>query len=117
MARLIGIASNFAKNVPIVGDQIAGWREAMSPTLESCGTNGNRFYLKNMYQAVLTSTYFSPDNAAAVRGKFNYPDDAVRTLSGLSGYAVFQTEQSVNVGNSTENSLINAFLEGGVYIE
>lgn len=117
MARLIGIASNFAKNVPIVGDQLSGWREAMSPTLESCGTNGNRFYLKNMYQAVLTSTYFSPDNATDIHSKFNYPDDKVRTLSGLSGYAVFQTEQSVNVGNSTENSLINAFLEGGVYIE
>ena len=117
LARLIGVGANFARNIPIVGNLIAGGREVMAPTLSTCGTNGNRCYMYEEHGFFVITRYFVPDNATDVHSKFNYPDDKVRTLSGLSGYAVFNTEQSVNVGNSTENSLINAFLEGGVYIE
>lgn len=116
-ARVLGIASQFAGNLPIVGNLIGGGREVMQPTLESCGTNGNRFYIKNMYQAVLTSTYFSPDNMTDVQTAFNKPDDKIRQIGNLSGYAAFNTEYPAGIGNASESAAITAFLNGGVYIE
>ena len=115
--RTLGVAANTASNLPLVGQLVGGGREAMAPTLESCGTNGNRFYIKNMYQAVLTSSYFSPDNMTDVQTSFNKPDDKIRQIGNLSGYAVFNTEYPAGIGNASESAAITAFLNGGVYIE
>lgn len=115
--RTLGVAANTASNLPLVGQLVGGGREAMAPTLESCGTNGNRFYIKNMFQAVLTSTYFSPDNMTDVQTSFNKPDDKIRQIGSLSGYAVFNTEYPAGIGNASESAAITAFLNGGVYIE
>lgn len=117
IVRTLGVAANTASNLPLVGQLVGGGREAMAPTLESCGTNGNRFYIKNMYQAVLTSSYFSPDNMTDVQTAFNKPDDKIRQIGNLSGYAVFNTEYPAGIGNASESAAITAFLNGGVYIE
>lgn len=117
IVRTLGVAANTASNLPLVGQLVGGGREAMAPTLESCGTNGNRFYIKNMFQAVLTSTYFSPDNMTDVQTSFNKPDDKIRQIGSLSGYAVFNTEYPAGIGNASESAAITAFLNGGVYIE
>lgn len=117
IVRTLGVAANTASNLPLVGQLVGGGREAMAPTLESCGTNGNRFYIKNMYQAVLTSTYFSPDNMSDVQTSFNKPDDKIRQIGNLTGYAVFNTAYPAGIGNASESAAITAFLNGGVYIE
>lgn len=115
--RTLGVASTTAGNLPLVGQLVGGGREAMAPTLESCGTNGNRFYIKNKYQAVLTSTYFQPDNMNDVQTAFNKPDDKIRQIGNLSGYAAFNCEYPAGIGNASESAAITAFLNGGVYIE
>lgn len=115
-AGALGVVAQFAGNLPIIGNLIGGGREAMQPTLESCGTNGNRFYIKNNIQAKLTTTYFSPDNANDIHGLFNYPDDRERRLDTLAGYAIFKTD-AVGIGNAAESAAILAYLNGGVFIE
>ena len=115
--RTLGVAANTASNLPLVGQLVGGGREAMAPTLESCGTNGDRFYIKNNLIPILTSTYFSPDNMTDVQTSFNKPDDKTRQIGNLSGYAVFYPEYPAGIGNASESAAITAFLTGGVYIE
>ena len=114
ITQVIGMAGGLLTRIP--GLDGSSLTDAMSPTLESCGTNGNRFYIKNNIQAKLTTTYFSPDNANDVHGMFNYPDDRERRLDTLNGYAIFKTD-AVGIGNAAESAAILAHLNGGVYLE
>lgn len=117
VSRTLGIVGNLAGNLPLIGNLFNGGREAMAPTLESCGTNGNRFYIKSNPNVVLTSTYFEPDNLTDVQSSFSLPDDKIRDLSLLSGYAAFVPPYTISLGTAAESALINDFLQGGVYIE
>jgi hypothetical protein len=113
ITQVIGIAGGLVTRIPGLE---SGLKDAMSPTLESCGTNGNRFYIKNNIQAKLTTTYFTPDNAADVHDRFSYPDDRERLLDNLTGYAIFKSD-AVGIGNAAESAAILAYLNGGVYLE
>ena len=117
LVRTLGVAGSAAANLPLVGQLVGGGREVLAPTLETCGTNGNRCYMYEEHGVFVTTRYFSPDNATDVHSKFNYPDDKIRLVSGLSGYAVFNTEAAAGIGTASESAAITAFLNGGVYIE
>lgn len=114
IANTLGIATGFITKIP--GLDGSGLKETMSPALTMCGANGNRTLIKDSYNIVLSSSYFSPDNAVAVHDMFNYPDDQERLLDNLTGYAIFKTD-AVGIGNAAESAAILAYLNGGVYLE
>lgn len=116
-AAAMGVISKFASKVPILGSLIPDAQEAMQPTLAMCGTNGNRFYIKEHNTINLYTTYYNSNNINDIHTKFNWPDNRVRKVSDLTGYAVFVPEKAISFGNSTENALITSFLEGGVIVE
>ena len=115
--RTLGVASTMASNLPLVGQLVGGGREALAPTLETCGTNGNRCYMYEEHGVFITTRYFSPDNLTDVHTSFNFPDDKIRQIGSLTGYAAFNTEYPAGIGNASESAAITAFLNGGVYIE
>ena len=118
IARLGGVALNAASKIfPGVGAVMDGSREAMSPTLASCGQNGNRMSLSLFSAPRLVTRYYSDVNKAAVQAAFNKSDNAIRTLSGLSGFAVCKLSKAPDIGTATEAGAIMSFLSGGVYIE
>lgn len=113
----LGMVTSLLEKVPLIGKLVEGADEAMAPTLATCGTNGNRFYMEKSPAVYIITTYFEPDNKTALQSKFNKPDDKVRTLSSLSGYTICQPEQAPKIGTAAENAAILAALTGGVYIE
>lgn len=114
IANTLGIATGFISKIP--GLDGSGLKDTMTPALTMCGANGNRTLIKDSYNIVLSTSYFTPDNTAAVHDMFNYPDDQERLLDNLAGYAIFKTD-AVGIGNAAESAAILAYLNGGVYLE
>ena len=96
-------------------NMVNGVQGALSPSMSTMGTNGNRSTIYRQPKAVLTTSTYGllSDNHERLGGM------CCQTLpiSGLSGYTEVVNPKVDAPCSSGESTMINAFLSGGFYIE
>lgn len=99
---------------------IMGMLEHIRPMAQTIGTAGGSALVGIGLPPPLTlievthDTNVSPDSVSAVIGT---PTNAVKSLSGLSGYVETRNASVAGGMTDTERKAINAYLDGGIYIE
>ena len=94
---------------------VNGVQAALSPSMSTMGTNGNRSTIYRQSKAILTTSTYGQlaDNHERLGGMCCQ----TLSLSGLSGYTEVVNPKVDAPCTSGEMTMINAFMSGGFYIE